>query len=102
VYILPQEFFNLCRHGLLIGPSTGFNLQGLFKSLLHKKESRELDSLRNEGGIINVVVIACDTPFPYFDDYFYYLDNEELLLINDKDPQDVDKDVEISINQFII
>ena len=104
-----SQSLNLCRHGLLVGPSTGFNLQGLFKSLSNKKKSGELDSLRNDKGIINAVVIACDTPFPYFDEYFYYLDsdefpeieNEELLLIDDEEPQDVDQDMEVSINQFI-
>jgi len=33
-----SQSLNLCRHGLLVGPSTGFNLQGLFKSLSIKKK----------------------------------------------------------------
>ena len=104
-----SQSLNLCRNGLLVGPSTGFNLQGLYKSLLNKKESGELDSLKNGDGIINAVVIACDTPFPYFDEYFYYLDdddfpeieNEELLLIDDEEPQGIGQDIEVSIDEFI-
>lgn len=104
-----SQSLNLCRHGLLVGPSTGFNLKGLFKSLLNKKELGGLDSLRNGKGFINAIVIACDTPFPYFDEYFYYLDsdefpeieNEELLLIDDEEPRDVDSNIEISIDEFI-
>jgi cysteine synthase/rhodanese-related sulfurtransferase len=104
-----SQSLNLCRHGLLVGPSTGFNLQGLFKSLSNKKENNELDSLRNSEGVINSVVIACDTPFPYFDEYFYYLDkkefpiieNEELLLIDSEQEFNESEDFQISIDDFI-
>ena len=104
-----SQSLNLCRHGLLVGPSTGFNLQGLFKSLSIKKENGILDSLRNSDGIINAVVIACDTPFPYLDEYFYYLDkkefptieNEELLLIDSEQEFNNSQNFEISITDFI-
>ena len=104
-----SQSLNLCRHGLLVGPSTGFNLEGLLKSLSNKKESEGFDSLRNNEGIINAVVIACDTPFPYLDEYFYYLDkkefptieNEELLLIDSEQKFNNSPDFEISISDFI-
>ncbi|MCA9348966.1 pyridoxal-phosphate dependent enzyme, partial [Candidatus Saccharibacteria bacterium] len=104
-----SQSLKLCRHGLLVGPSTGFNLQGLFKILQQKKEDGTLNNLTNKEGVINAVVIACDTPFPYFDEYFYYLgkeefpeiENEELLLIEDEQPDNLDSDLELSIDDFI-
>lgn len=77
----------LCRYGLLVGPSSGFTLKGLFNYLAKAKDSNQLDSLRNEKGEIVCIFIACDSPFPYLNENFEYLDgalfpaveNEELL-----------------------
>jgi cysteine synthase A len=104
------QSLNLCRNGLLVGPSTGFNVQGLFTSLVQKKQSGKFDTLRNDDGLIHAVVIACDTPFPYLDEYFYYLgadefpkiENEELLLSHDNNLQNIEADIEISMDEFII
>ncbi len=78
---------DLCRYGLLVGPSSGLTLKGLLSYLNKVKESNHLDSLRNKDGEILCVFIACDSPFPYLNEYFEYLDedlfpkveNEELL-----------------------
>ena len=104
-----SQSLELCRYGLLVGPSTGFNLKGLYKSLAVMKEKGELESLRDSNGYVHAVVIACDTPFPYFDEYFYYLDkekfpeieNEELLLFSDNQLLHSNDDLEITIDEFI-
>ncbi|MDD4556619.1 MAG: pyridoxal-phosphate dependent enzyme [Alphaproteobacteria bacterium] len=63
----------LCRNGLLVGPSSGMNYYGVLKHLKHLKVKDELDSLRNEKGEINAVFLGCDLPFIYLDDYFKFL-----------------------------
>ena len=83
-----EESLKLIRNGIVAGPSSGFALAGLIKHLNSLKEQNKLDELRNTNGEINAVFICCDSPFPYLDDYFMYLDeskfpkieNEELLL----------------------
>ena len=70
---------DLSRRGLYVGPSAGLSLVGLH---------RYLDELRNDKGDVVCVFICPDTPMPYFDEYFNYLDessfptvtNENLLL----------------------
>jgi hypothetical protein len=55
---------------------------------MQRKSSNALDDLRGKNGEIVCVFICPDTPFPYVDEYFKYLDasnfpkieNEELLL----------------------
>ena len=83
-----QKSMELSRQGLLVGPSSGLSYVGLVKYLMQKKSSNTLDELRGKEGKIVCVFICCDTPFPYVDEYFKYLDatnfpkieNEELLL----------------------
>ncbi len=69
---------DLCRAGLLVGPSSGFALIGLLNHLSKQKLS----------GKEKVAVFVCpDSPFPYLNEYFQYLDpslfpkieNEHLL-----------------------
>jgi len=69
---------DLCRAGLLVGPSSGFALVGLLNHLSKQKLSGEE----------KIAVFICpDSPFPYIDEYFQYLDptsfptieNEHLL-----------------------
>lgn len=67
---------DLCRYGLLVGPSSGFALKGLLNYLTNAKEKGKLDELKNENGEIVCVFIACDSPFPYLNEYFEYLDEE--------------------------
>lgn len=68
----------LCRAGLFVGPSSGFALVGLLNHLSKQKLSGEE----------KIAVFICpDSPFPYIDEYFQYLDpsafpkieNEHLL-----------------------
>ncbi|CAO1625586.1 unnamed protein product [Parajaminaea phylloscopi] len=79
----------LCRTGLLVGPSSGFNLKGLYQHLEELKQSGKLEALRGHTGTgeLNAVFICCDGPFQYIDEYmtklpganFGTLYNEELL-----------------------
>lgn len=106
-----KESLNLCRNGLLVGPSSGFALKGLLNYLSRTKEHNQLDGLRNQNGEIVCVFIACDSPFPYLNEYFEYLDtdlfpkieNENLLnrslQRNTKSQLDNVAEYEISVEQ---
>ncbi|CAE6456656.1 hypothetical protein ACGC1H_004973 [Rhizoctonia solani] len=80
----------LCRQGLLVGPSSGLSLKGLYQYLEKMKKSDELDSLRADDGNVYCAFICCDQPYQYISDYFTKLEpscfppiyNTELL---DKD-----------------
>lgn len=82
----------LCRHGLLVGPSSGFALAGLLGFLEDHLDSIP-NNLRDENGDLVCVFVCCDTPLPYLDDYFTILDegyfpeieNQDLLLFNRSD-----------------
>lgn len=83
----------LCRHGLLVGPSSGFNLQGLHQHLGRYKEEGRLDSLRHPtrgDGLINAVFICCDGPYQYIDEYWNKVDASEFESIDDDILLDVD------------
>ncbi|KAJ7836988.1 cysteine synthase B, partial [Mycena olivaceomarginata] len=60
----------LSRMGLLVGPSSGLTLVGLFNFLTKRKEGGTLDELRNADGEIPCVFICADQPFQYIGDYF--------------------------------
>jgi cysteine synthase len=80
----------LCRNGLLVGPSSGLGLLGVLKFLEKKKAAGELDSLRNENGEIPCAFICCDQPFQYISEYinklgpsyFIPITNQELLPVD--------------------
>ncbi len=62
-----KKSLELCRAGLFVGPSSGFALVGLLNHL-----SKQDFSSREE----KVVVFICpDSPFPYIEEYFEYLDD---------------------------
>ncbi|KAF7289342.1 Cysteine synthase [Mycena indigotica] len=82
-----EKSLELCRNGLLVGPSSGLALLGLFHYLDKKIAQGELESLRNDDREIPCVFICCDQPFQYISEYFdklgpsYFLPirNEELI-----------------------
>ncbi|KAJ7470928.1 tryptophan synthase beta subunit-like PLP-dependent enzyme [Mycena latifolia] len=96
-----EKSLALCRNGLLVGPSSGLALLGLFKFLDKKKAAGELDSLRNVDGTIPCAFICCDQPFQYISEYFeklgpsYFLPirNSELIGV---DPYNYNVDWEIT------
>lgn len=82
-----QKSMELSRSGIVAGPSSGLSLVGLLKFFQQRKDEGTLDELRNSSGEIITVFICPDTPIPYFDEYFKYVDrsyfpkieNEELM-----------------------
>jgi cysteine synthase/rhodanese-related sulfurtransferase len=83
-----EKSLELCRAGIVAGPSSGFALQGLVQFIAKQKNDGLLGKLRNANGEIISVFICPDGPFPYLNEYFEYLDdshfprieNEELLI----------------------
>jgi cysteine synthase A len=65
-----QTSLDLCRQGLLAGPSSGLALHGLYQFLDKARASGELDSLRDSEGEIKCVFLCCDQPSQYIADYF--------------------------------
>ncbi|KAJ7349210.1 cysteine synthase B [Mycena albidolilacea] len=65
-----EKSMELSRMGLLVGPSSGLTLVGLFNFLTKRKEGGTLDELRNANGEIPCVFICADQPFQYIGDYF--------------------------------
>jgi cysteine synthase A len=82
-----KKSMELSRRGIVVGPSSGLSFVGLLKYLQQKQDSNSLDTLRNKNGEIISVFVCPDTPIPYIDEYFKYVDksnfpqieNEELL-----------------------
>lgn len=66
-----KKSLDLCRSGLMAGPSSGFALAGLLRFL---DEQRDLDRFRNSDGDVVTAFVCCDTPFPYLDKYSTILD----------------------------
>ena len=99
----------LCRGGIVAGPSAGFALQGLLQFLSKQKEQDKLDSMKNEDGEIVAVFICPDSPFPYIDEYFEYLDashfpdieHEELLINKPGEAKPKKQDFERSLLRSI-
>lgn len=71
-----QYSLNLIRLGLFVGPSTGMQLSALLKKLKELKNKKQLKNFKNKKGEIICCLIACDTMFPYIDDYFSTLPAE--------------------------
>lgn len=56
---------SMIREGLLVGPSAGFALAGVFRQLKRLEETGEISRLKGK----HVVFICPDTPFPYAAEY---------------------------------
>ncbi len=68
-----EKSLKLIRLGLFVGPSTGMQLSALLTKLTEYKKKNKLKNLRNKDGEVVCCFIACDTMFPYIDDYFVNL-----------------------------
>ncbi|KAL4862821.1 hypothetical protein BDV12DRAFT_206969 [Aspergillus spectabilis] len=64
---------DLCREGIVCGPSSGFNLQGLFQMLAKRKEAATLSELAGPDGLTHCVFLCCDLPYQYIEEYFQRL-----------------------------
>lgn len=60
----------MSREGLICGPSSGFNLQGLYNFLQKHRYDGTLDTLRGDDGNVHCVFMACDLPYQYLNEYF--------------------------------
>ncbi|KAI0015958.1 tryptophan synthase beta subunit-like PLP-dependent enzyme [Xylariomycetidae sp. FL0641] len=62
----------LCRNGIVAGPSSGFNLRGLFQFLARRKAAGTLADLAaaDQDGDVHCVFLCCDLPYQYIDEYF--------------------------------
>jgi cysteine synthase len=69
-----KKSLELCRCGLMAGPSSGFALAGLLKFLDSCEAAGELDSLRNADGEVVAAFVCPDTPLPYLEKYSTHLD----------------------------
>jgi cysteine synthase len=69
-----KQSLQLCRWGLMAGPSSGFAFSGLLHFLENQVDGCGLDRLRNADGEVYSVFICGDTPFPYLDKYSTHLD----------------------------
>ena len=61
---------DLCRQGVVCGPSSGFNLAGLYQFIEKRKAEGTLDELRSDAGDIHSVFLCCDLPYQYIGEYF--------------------------------
>lgn len=75
---------DLCREGIVCGPSSGFNLQGLFQMLEKRKAANTLSDLRGPDGSIHSVFLCCDLPYQYIDEYFQKLGADKFHPINNE------------------
>lgn len=65
-----EQSLALIRAGFFVGPSTGMQLSALLTKLKEYKHKNLLKGLRNQRGEVVACFVACDTMFPYIDDYF--------------------------------
>lgn len=79
----------------MVGPSAGFALVGLLEFIKEQKRLGKLDNFKNKDGKIVAVFICPDSPLPYLEEYFEYLDDSyfpkienENLLINKPDTEE--------------
>ena len=69
-----KQSLELCRAGVMGGPSSGLALCGLLRFLEARRDAAELDGLRNTDGEVVAAFICGDTPLPYLDKYSTHLD----------------------------
>jgi rhodanese-related sulfurtransferase len=67
------QSLHLLRSGILVWPSSGLVLAGIFQFLKQQKKSKQRDNYRNNKGEIRIVFLCWDTPFPYIEEYFNYI-----------------------------
>lgn len=60
----------LSREGLVCGPSSGFNLQGLLAFLAKRELAGTLRELAGPDREVHCVFLCCDLPYQYMDEYF--------------------------------
>lgn len=75
----------LCREGIIAGPSSGEALCALIRYLEKRRVSGSLMELADAGtGDISCVFICCDLPYQYLDGYFNKLGESQFPPIINK------------------
>lgn len=83
----PDSFamsLKLCREGLVCGPSSGFNLQGLLQMLDKRKTEGTLTELAGPDRLTHCVFLCCDLPYQYIGEYFQKLGSEHFPAIHNE------------------
>ncbi|KAK2774706.1 hypothetical protein FQN53_003513 [Emmonsiellopsis sp. PD_33] len=81
---------DMCREGLVCGPSSGFNLSGLLQMLDKRHSAGTLSELAGPDGLIHCVFLCCDLPYQYIDEYFQKLGPEKFHPIHNENLAKVD------------
>ncbi|KAL4803995.1 tryptophan synthase beta subunit-like PLP-dependent enzyme [Aspergillus unguis] len=79
----------LCREGIVCGPSSGFNLKGLYQMLERRKREGKLDELKRDG-LVRCVFMCCDLPYQYIGEYFDRLGEDKFHPIKNENLVNVD------------
>ncbi|RWA08274.1 hypothetical protein EKO27_g6835 [Xylaria grammica] len=82
---------DMCRQGIICGPSSGFNLKGLFQYLEKCKADGSLTSLAGPDGGIHCVFMCCDLPYQYIEEYYEKLEETRFPPIKNQELTKVDK-----------
>ncbi|KAF2092061.1 tryptophan synthase beta subunit-like PLP-dependent enzyme [Saccharata proteae CBS 121410] len=99
----------MSREGIICGPSSGFNLQGLYQFINGKLSTGSLDEIKGADGEIHCTFLCCDLPYQYMDEYFQKLDESHFHPITNRRLTAVDLyrydeawelDVEVALKNF--
>ncbi|KAI1111350.1 tryptophan synthase beta subunit-like PLP-dependent enzyme [Nemania sp. NC0429] len=82
---------DLCREGIVCGPSSGFNLRGLLQYIEKCKANGSLSKLAGPDGEIHCVFLCCDLPYQYIEEYYEKLDDSRFPPIKNEELTKVDK-----------
>ncbi|KAI3587593.1 tryptophan synthase beta subunit-like PLP-dependent enzyme [Fusarium oxysporum f. sp. albedinis] len=81
---------DLCRNGIVCGPSSGFNIKGLYQLIEKRKAEGTLSDLAGPDGTVNCVFLCCDLPYQYINEYFDKLGESYFPSIKNGDLLEVD------------
>jgi cysteine synthase/rhodanese-related sulfurtransferase len=73
-----QTSLSMIRQGLLVGPSSGMALDGVYRYIETHPELFDNDEKQT------IVFICCDTPLPYMDEYFSIIPEDQFPTIKNK------------------
>ncbi|KAI0533886.1 tryptophan synthase beta subunit-like PLP-dependent enzyme [Xylaria digitata] len=86
---------DLCCQGIICGPSSGpssgFNLKGLFQYMEKCKTDGSLTNLAGPDGSIHCVFMCCDLPYQYMEEYYDKLGETRFPPIKNQELINVDK-----------
>ncbi|TQS37116.1 hypothetical protein Golomagni_02420 [Golovinomyces magnicellulatus] len=81
----------LTREGLICGPSSGLNLQGLYDFFSRRKRENSLHELAGGDGLVHSAFICCDLPYQYVEEYYEKLPDSYFPEIKNKCLLEVDR-----------